>query len=209
MGGGTYLVKKREIPARAKLIAAIPFIFVFHQVTEGLVWLGTQGQIPSALHLSSVYIYTFIANAFWPTYFPLAMLYYEKDPLFRKIKLFMLFIGFLVSAYLFWCFTINDFVVAQVGCNAGDCSSLAYNFHIPYLRDVGNYIYLAVMLIPMLASSNKRIRNVISPIFLAIFIFSQLVSGRGTFPSVWCFFAAATSFIFLFIFPKKKLAELA
>lgn len=204
VGCGIYLLRKRKIPPRAKYLALIPIVFGIHQLAEGLVWLGLEPNLPKWVHSGAIYFYTFISHSFWPVYIPLAMAVYDRVDKYRRADWFFLFIGLFVSAYLFWSYTFYDPVVLKTGLNLFQCNSLIYDFDIPIDYGLGRYLYLSAIIIPLVTTTNKKIRYILSPVLILTFLLASFFSGEGSFSSVWCFFAASISCIFVLIFPVKK-----
>jgi len=70
----------RELP-----LAALPLAFGLHQITEGFVWLGLEGDTSASVGRAAMYVYLAFAWALLPFLAPLAILLVE--PLRRRRRL--------------------------------------------------------------------------------------------------------------------------
>jgi hypothetical protein len=187
---GAYYLKQQGSFSEKHYLALIPFLFGIQQLLEGVVWLGVAEQVTPMLKMIAAYGFSFMATSLWPAYMPFAMyMFEEKRPRFLPLMA----VGFLLAVYLLWSSMIYSPIRLEVMCNQIDCFSLAYLFDAPYMSNSINFLYLFLVVIPFVLSSNKRVRYIVAPAFFISFVFGAFLSKSTTFPSVWCFFAAIMS----------------
>jgi hypothetical protein len=183
-----------------KPYAAIPLVFAIQQAIEGFVWISVSGGDPELLQ-SMTYGFVFIAQVFWPFFVPLSVFLMEKDPKRKKILVFLLLIGTVISTYLLYCL-INYPVSAEIT-----------GFHVLYKLDYPpfqlNYngiLYIMATVLPSFFSSYRKM-----PLFGIAIAVSLLVS-RIFYPehlvSVWCYFAAILSAVIYFVVRAANLPHL-
>jgi len=185
VGGASLKVAKKD----EKILAIFPIVFSIQQFLEGIQWIYLkQGNVCQV----SGYGFLFFAYAFWPLYVPLAIYIFDKAR--RKILIYPLIIGALVSGFFITLFFTNTLTITQ------EWRSIAYNLHAP-IKAYVIIAYLLAVFIPLLTSSNKFLRwfgliNIVLAI-MAAYLHVE------TFASVWCFFAAVSSIVF-FIYLKYR-----
>ena len=190
VGGGSVAIATVPFPKRAWPLALIPLIFGIHQFSEGLVWLGLNGAVSPAMEYWAMHFFNLIAMCFWPIFIPYAVYIYERPH--RRIPLLaLLSLGTIISAYLFYSFTIYSELSINVKC----CNSIAYFYRMPYLQGIVDYFYVAVVVLPYLVSRNKRIQYALGPCFLGTFLIALAIQSGGDYPSIWCFLAAIISVV--------------
>ncbi len=171
-------------------LSAIPAIFAVHQFIEGTIWLNQGKFPPPAYQAGAVLAYVLIAYVFWPLFIPFAAYHMETVKKRRILMLICQVIG--LGTGVVYLLSILD---SQVAVSVNACS-LSYNIHAP-----GNLLapYLIAVAVPFLISSRRGLVNFGMLILIscgAAFYFASVPS----FPSVWCFFAAALSFSLYFYF---------
>ncbi|MFY0615291.1 MAG: hypothetical protein JXQ99_27430 [Hyphomicrobiaceae bacterium] len=180
---------------RAIPLAAAPLIFAIQQSVEGMLWLRLpEGPDGSA---SVVLTYTFLvfAMVFWPLYGPVAIMAVEHDPLRRRFQTVCLVAGTIAAIYLGW----RLLTFSHIG--------LIEKNHIQYRADssVPRVVFLLYLLATggaAIASSDWTVRLFGMVVFLGLAV-SYLFYWEAL-TSVWCFFAAAGSFIILAHFRIEK-----
>ncbi|HEY4478066.1 MAG TPA: DUF6629 family protein [Candidatus Paceibacterota bacterium] len=185
IGGASLKVAKKE----EKILAIFPLIFGIQQLLEGIQWLYLkQGNVCQV----SGYGFLFFAYAFWPLYVPLAIYIFDKAK--RKILIYPLIIGALVSGFFITLFFTNTLTITQ------EWRSIAYNLHAP-IKAYVIVAYLLAVFIPLLTSSNKFLRwfGLTNIVLASMAAYLHI----ATFASVWCFFAADSSIVF-FIYLKYQ-----
>ena len=172
--------KKSEIP-----LALFPLIFAVHQLTEGLLWLNHTGDVPDTYKLGLIYIFTFIAFVFWPIYVPFAAYLTETGRMRRKIIIFCQLVGIYIGI---------TFLVSIIR-NTPDATflehSISYGVHGP-AKSLAPY--MIAVTIPFLIATDKRLL-LLGVALLISYATAAYTACSGTFPSVWCFYAAILSLI--------------
>jgi len=176
-------------PKSAIPLSMFPAIFATLQFFEGLLWLNHRGFLADNYKPVAVYAFLLIAFVLWPIFVPFSVYVLESGRIRRVIILLCQFLGIfagLTNLVIIIRGPVNALVVGH---------SFAYVINIP---DIISALYLISIIIPFLVASNKGL--VIFGVALAA---SSATAGflatTGTFPSVWCFFAAILS-LFLYLF---------
>ncbi len=175
-----------------RLLAMIPIFFGIQQFSEGIVWLAsTYDQFSGFLSLST-YGFIFFAWIVWPIYIPFALLRLEQNPLRKKILKVFWYGGIIVALLL-----IYVMLFYGVHSEILDCS-IKYNFIVPISnRWLFVIFYLAATVIsPLVSSVGKMwllgVLNILTFLVTKIYFLEHTIS-------VWCFFAAITSMLILWI----------
>ena len=184
LGIGALAFKSVRSPCEWPL-AAVPLLFAFQQLSEGVIWLTFAHESPR-LNADMTQFYSSFSHALWPAYIPLAILLLEPLGPRRRVLGAFLAAGLLVGAYLL----IMLFAFPIVSRPTGQ--------HIEY---VAPHLFAATVMTLYLLSTT------VSPMFsthrlLKLFgVLSLLSFGAAYFfyatwfISVWCFFAAILSVI--------------
>lgn len=177
----TKVKKPSQVP-----FAAIPLIFGIQQCAEGVEWITLKSGTAETLQSAGMYIFLITALIIWPTMVPLSIWLLEKGKQRKKVLAGLIAAGAIVSLFYAVCLIHYD-VYPQI-----------QNYHIYYVDDfpralvmVAFIIYLVVTIVPLFASSVKRMW-----FFGALMAVSCLISGiffTEYLTSVWCFFAALIS----------------
>jgi hypothetical protein len=168
----------RELP-----IAMIPLLFGIQQLTEGLLWLSLNNNLPR-LQTWSTYIYSGFSHVLWPIFVPFAILLIEIGRRRRRALTVFLALGLGVGLYLLY-FILRFPVTAAVHDR-----SISYDsphFYTPAVL----VIYLLATCISGLFSSHRCV-NIFGVLAFVLAVAAALISIT-TFVSVWCFFAAVLS----------------
>lgn len=192
VSGGAYVLATHSFPRKSLYLAFIPIIFGFHQLVEGIVWLGIDGVLNRSIQDIAMYVYTFIAMCLWPAFIPFSM-YKHEYPSKKVAHLLVVAVGVLISIYLLWSFTVYSELHLELRCNFAGCSSIMYFYDLPYFMGIIDGFYVAVVILPFLFSSNKRIRFILGPGFFLTFVIALYMQVGGDYPSIWCFLAAMLS----------------
>ncbi len=183
-----------------RLLALIPVFFGIQQFFEGIVWLSSMYDDWSFLLKFSTYGFIFFAWIIWPIYIPFTLWKIEKNFLRKKIIFAFLPIGFfVVSAFMY--VALNYGVSAEIK----DCSIL-YNIAFEY-----EYSWIVIIMYltsttfsPLFSSINKvwvlGILNLITYFVSKIYYHDHLTS-------VWCFLAAISSLVILWIITSENNSE--
>ena len=172
--------KKSEIP-----LSLFPLIFSVHQLTEGLLWLNHTGSVPDTYKQGLIYAFVLIAFVFWPIYVPFSAYLTETGRMRRKIIIFCQLIGIYIGI---------TFLVSIIR-NTPDATflehSISYGVHGPPKSLAP---YMIAVTIPFLIATDKKL--LLFGIALLIACGTAVYTAcSGTFPSVWCFYAAILSLI--------------
>lgn len=164
--------------------AALPLVFAFHQMIEGVIWTQLEESGGMAIRTIAVQIWLFVAWLVFPAAMPLLVWRFEDDVRRQRIMLGLAGVGTMIGGYLAIASVLLP-VTVQVN-----------QHHLEYAIPVhpGWFLavpYVAATCLPLLLSSHR---------FVAVFGAALFVSMGGTwamdakeFSSVWCFFAAILS----------------
>jgi hypothetical protein len=171
--------RKQEIP-----FAAIPLLFGFQQIVEGVLWLSFDLDAPQ-LKVMTTYLFSMFSHVLWPMFVPFSIGMLETVPWRRKVIWGFQAIGVLVGLYLFY--LIVEFpVTAEAATNIVYVSPHFYEFPVMFL-------YVAATCISCFFSSVATIR-LFGVLALILFGVAYAFFAIALF-SVWCFFAAILSSI--------------
>jgi len=172
--------------SKQRMFVALPFIFGFQQLCEGLVWISIGHE--SNLHGYAVRAFLFFALAFWPSWLPWSLYAMEKKPA-RKAALKALgFLGTLFSFGALWILFRGGPRAAVAGHSIAYSFSGFQSFISP---SIDALVYLLTALVPFFISTERKVKITGALIFIGL-VFSHLYQ-QETVASVWCFFAAITS----------------
>lgn len=177
---GTASLAQRPSP-RMTALAAAPLIFAAHQAIEGAVWLGANdGAVSQAL----IKTWVFIAEVFWPTFTPLAVLLLTRGRRRRQGLAALLVVGVIVSAYFLMILIGSEFAVSEVRGN------LRYQPQSPVAHNLPG-LYLLTTVAPLLIARERFVLAFGVAVLAGAVIAEIFFDHAG--PSVWCFFAAIAS----------------
>lgn len=184
LGAGTLTLRLARTP-RELPFAAIPLLFAFQQLAEGVLWLSFGWDTPG-LTAALTQFYSFFSHVLWPVYVPVAAWLIEPPGQRRRLLRILAIIGMLVAVFLLY------------GMFAFPITASATGGHIEYasphfLAAVVMLLYLASTTASMLLTSHRMVR-LFGAAALVAWVASYLVYARW-FISVWCFFAALLSVI--------------
>jgi hypothetical protein len=178
-----------------KMLAAIPFVFAFQQLLEGLLWLSIKNAFPEVMHQFTRDAYLVIAMGVWPVWIPLNMRMFEQHKLRRRILDILMVIGMLVSLLTFYILVLYPVQSMPMDYH------LHYHFDIPPgIREkiwIFSILYCIATILPPFISSNKKMRW-LGIVFAVAYSFT-LVFYPGAVVSVWCYFAAILSIVIIYI----------
>ncbi|MFT7591154.1 MAG: hypothetical protein ACI9UJ_001075 [bacterium] len=194
---------KRATDNPSKFLAYIPIFFGIQQFAEGFVWLSLLYDSFAHFRGMSTAGFIFFAWVVWPFWIPFAMGKIEQDVARKRILNVFKYIGVLVSLLL-------AYVVVFENVNSEILDwSIIYNFDVSDgLHKAFGLLYLSITVIPTLISKVPKVwllgvMNVLAYAGTKIFINERILS-------IWCFFAAITSVIVLWIiedYNKRKAIE--
>lgn len=190
----TRVNEPRELP-----LAATPLLFALQQGIEGLLWLNLPLAHDGSLAMALTVLYLFFAEAFWPSFAPIAVWLIEPNRHRRLLMVVCIGVGTSVGAYLLWWILVHPHFATIL------------DGHIVYLTeyrhsDAVGLAYLAATGLPLLLSS-QRIVVALGAIVLAGVVAAYAFYWQA-FISVWCFFAAAASVTILCHFEWSRRSRL-
>ncbi len=193
-GTGIVTLKKASSP-RMIAFASVPLLFGIHQLTEGFVWLSMDNPEFANWQRPSMYGYLILSQVVWPTWTPLAIWLMEPEPRRKKLLLYFVVLGMIMSAFMTYTLLTVDASVA-IGHH-----HIRYEveFLLPYVRHL---LYFLTVIVPIFISSIRYIKLFGAVLFASLvlsFIFFKLYVL-----SVWCFFAALLSVMILYIVLKNR-----
>lgn len=178
IGGATLALRPSP---RMAMLAATPLLFAAHQAIEGLVWRGVHdGEVAQSL----IKAWVFIAEVFWPTFTPLAVLMLTRGRRRRQALAALLATGLIVSAYFLNILIQNDYAVSVIK------GSLRYQPEAPVSHNLPG-LYLLATVAPLLIARERFVLLFGIAVLLGAIVTELFFSYAG--PSVWCFFAAIAS----------------
>jgi len=173
------------------LLAALPLLLALHQLTEGVVWLGLEGDAPGGLRDAATRVYLAFAQVVLPVIVPLGILLTEPDRRRRAWMSALLVGGAVVAARFAGILTSNP-----VGARAID-HVIVYDtdWEFGYVTAAG---YVLVTCGPALIASSSLLRwfGVAS---LAGLLLASVVRYSAV-TSIWCVSAALISVLVLLYF---------
>lgn len=192
--GGVALKKAKT--SSQKVFALIPIFFAMQQFIEGLLWLyllepaGTSSNF--GLISTTTYLFLIFAWIIWPSFIPYTFYLLEKNIKRKRVLKGLVFLGILVSIVLTYILIFHK------------TTPIISNYHIRYevsfthsMAWVLAVFYIVSTVFSCFVSSIKWIWS-LGVINLCSYVISKLVFGEYVL-SVWCFFAAISSVIILFI----------
>lgn len=171
---------------RQLLLVAIPFMFAIQQFAEGFVWASINYNWPLEFRNIFSYIFLFFAFGVWPTLIPLAVYFYEKNSIAKKILKIIFYFGIAVSAVLLYNLITNNLDVIA------DCCHIIYLTKSFFDTDGTDLlVYCIPVIAPLFISTNNKIK--IFGLFIFLSLIYTIYAYQVYLTSVWCFFAAIIS----------------
>lgn len=193
---GVMSVRVARKPSQ-KLFAAIPLLFAFQQLSEGVVWLNLRSGSNQGLLMTAAYIFLVMALVVWPVMMPVAVRIIEEDRNRKRVITWMMAAGIVLSGYYAFCLLFFNVTPVISG------------FHIKYvndfprsLSDIAFVVYAIATLGPLFTSGVKKMY-----LFGILVTLSCIITGifyREYLTSVWCFFAALISFVIYWIVKEPR-----
>lgn len=181
-------------------LAAVPLLLALHQLTEGVVWLGLDGDAPAELLGAATHAYLALAQVVLPVIVPLGILLTEPDRRRRAWMGALLLGGVVVAARFAWILTANP-VAAH-----------ALDHVIVYDTDrqfgyVTAAAYVLATCAPALIASSRLLRWFGVANLAGLLLASGVRYSAVT--SIWCVYAALVSVLVLVHFrdPARRAAE--
>lgn len=183
---------KKAGPTPLRLLAAIPLFFGTQQFMEGLVWMSNLHESWAGVRSVSTYLFIFFAWIIWPLFIPLSLFLLERNRLRKRILLALTGIGVFVASTLAYIM-----VTTEIHGVVEDCS-ISYDFHFQSsYGGLFGLLYLSVTALPNLISTTGRMW-VLALVNFGTYFVSKVYYENHVI-SVWCFFAAISSFLVLYV----------
>lgn len=184
LGIGTLTVKATKHP-REWPFAAIPLMFAFQQLIEGVIWLTFSVDAP-LLNTAMTYAYSFISHVLWPVYLPVAVLMIEPPGGRRRPLMALVVAGAALGIYMMYVLVAFPVVSRPTG------QHVEYDSPHFFAAELMTLYLITTTVSPMLSS----LRTVQFFGALALMSFGAAYYFYATwFISVWCFFSALLSAI--------------
>lgn len=166
-------------------LAALPVVFGAHQIVEAFAWWGLGGEIPARVGDAARDVYLAIAFLL-PLVVPVVIRSIEIDASRRRMMLPFVVVGGAVSAVL-----LSELAAGPVTAEA--CGRyISYDVHLAFGGEI-TALYVAVTCIPMLLSSERRLRWFGAANLAAVGVLAWLLAAG--FISLWCAWAAVLSLV--------------
>lgn len=194
---GIYCIKKAlRFERRYCLFSLFVLTFSLQQFIEGGLWLGLTEDNKKLITLSS-HLFLFFSHFLWLVLTPLAVYRLEEGERKKRLFLFFLLTGFIYGLSLYLPLLLNKGWLSVHIVN----HSIYYNTTLLYDRaiskDIVTLVYAALIIIPLLLSSNRQIK--VFGIMLTLSLIPARLAYYNSFISIWCFFAAILSFYICYI----------
>ncbi len=170
---------------RQYLLAVIPLLFSLQQISEGILWLDVKGDVPFFYTMFSRFIYLFFAYLFWPVWGPLSIFINEKELWRKKIILWCLGGGVIISLFNL----ISGYQVTP------EATLVDGHFVYGEIGSLFKWIYLIAVLLPLFVCSMRLLW--IFGLYIALLFFISNYYFSSAFTSIWCFFTAIGSVFIL------------
>lgn len=181
--------------------ACFPLFFAIQQISEGTIWLTVEdgmrpGLIPPAL------VFLFFAYWVWPVWTPLSALSIEDDTRRRRSFAGLAALGFVLGSVLFLPVLAHSDSLSVSVFRHSIVYQGALMFQTEMSQPVVRLIYAALVCVPLVASSDLKIRHFGYLVVASVAIGFTFASYAFT--SIWCFFAALISIHIVFLFHDLK-----
>lgn len=188
---GVVAIKKSKTN-QLKVFAAIPFLFGIQQFMEGLIWVNLAHSDYKSWTSLATNSFLFFAWIVWPTYIPLSARVLETNESRKKILNVLLAIGVVVSLLMVYRMLFHHVEAEIQGYHINYSMDFKFKF-----QDLFGAFYFIPIVFSYFISSVKRMwllgaMALITFAITAIFYREHLIS-------VWCFFAAITSIMVLWM----------
>lgn len=184
-GIGIASLRRVQHPSQV-MFAAIPIIFAVQQLCEGVLWVMLPEPGHEAVKSGLTHLYLFFAQAVWPVWVPLALLYVERERTRKNIQRVLAAVGAIVALYLYYCLVSYDVQASIIGYH------VFYDQQYPEaFKIAGGVLYLIATILPPFFSHIKTmwllgVTVAASYAVTTVFYDHYIVS-------VWCFFASVIS----------------
>jgi hypothetical protein len=199
--GGFAIRKAYQVNPNLVPLATLPLLFGIQQLFEGLVWTGNTLSSDKMVERYSV-AYMFFSWLAWPIWVPLSTYFLEPC---RRRHVYLLFaiLGGIIGAMQYFPYFAHDgWLLTKFLPNAISYEGTVL-FDYIMQREYTYAIYLFVIIVPLLTSSNRRAQVfgiLISLVAVTTYLFFQFA-----YISVFCFGGAVMSlYIIYFIYREPE-----
>jgi hypothetical protein len=199
--GGFAIRKAYQVNPNLVPLATLPLLFGIQQLFEGLVWTGNTLSSDKMVERYSV-AYMFFSWLAWPIWVPLSTYFLEPC---RRRHVYLLFaiLGGIIGAMQYFPYFAHDgWLLTKFLPNAISYEGTVL-FDYIMQREYTYAIYLFVIIVPLLTSSNQRAQVfgiLISLVAVTTYLFFQFA-----YISVFCFGGAFMSlYIIYFIYREPE-----
>lgn len=176
---------------REALFAAVPSLFAVHQFIEGFVWLGLDHILSSRMAHDAGAAFVLYAQGLLPFLLPLSVLLLEPTRQRRRLMLWFVILGALLTLYTLWGLIVDPLWVFQ------------RDHSIVYLNQITTTVVVAVLYViatcgALLFSGYRYILAL--GVVNVVGLIGVLLWKSYAFTSLWCAYAAIVSVIIYFFF---------
>ncbi len=180
---------------RELLFASVPLLFAIHQFTEGFVWLGLDGRLPTLVAHDAGAAYMLYAQALLPVLLPLGVLLFEPTAKRRRYMLPFTVLGIALGLYVLWALAAYP---TQVFIEKNS---------IVYINPATHHGLVASVYVVVTCGSLffSKVKDMI--VFGAANLLILLITmalKEYAFTSIWCAYAAIASMIIWFGFRHSR-----
>lgn len=188
---GTETLRKVHKPSQI-IFAGIPLYFALQQLTEGVVWMTLAHPGHAESQKVAACCFKIMAEVIWPILIPLSVFLMEENKIRKRILFALLTLGVAVTFYYLYFIVFYDIHTEIIGRHISYQSSVQGSFD-----KISMLFYLFATLTPFFVSSIKKM-PVVGAIMAASFAVASYFYAQCL-TSVWCFFAAVTSFAIFYL----------
>ncbi len=196
-GVGVATLRRVRSP-RQLIVGALPLLFGLHQLVEGFVWLGLDGDVSRELGNVAKEAYIIFAHAVLPIIVPFGFTLIEPERRRGRWMWPLVGLGLGVGLYLFW--QVTAFPVGAFE----EAHCIDYTTHAPNTVLLGG-LYVLATCGPALLSSRPYLRwfgliSVVGVVVTAVVRVDELTS-------LWCVYVALVSVLILEHFRRQQRIE--
>jgi hypothetical protein len=181
-------------------LALLPLLFATHSFASALTWCGFDGSVSAEIAEGAKWYFMVVAFVVLPMFVPLAVAAVETDR--RRL------VALGSVSVLGWIAGIDYLMGIMNGEGTATACSLYIDYNVSGVNEYSGILYLIATCGSVLLSSHRTIAlwgmsNLLVVVFLGFW-------NRQGLPSIWCLWAAATSFVIaVFVRQYRKAHERA
>ena len=192
---GILTLKKVSVPNEV-VFASLPLLFGLHQLTEGFVWLGVEGEIAHRALQMAETVFIYYAQGVLPFLIPLAIWLVEKNGFKRHLLSILTLLGFGLMLYTLYGLATVSSDVKVLHNTLYYSNPWTANYY-----DAAIYVLTTCGALMLSSSISIQLFGFLNLIGLSLIAF-LLPYG---FTSVWCLYAAAISGLLYFYFVERRI----